>query len=145
MFTTNTKHTAMNDHQKFAAKLNAALDERGWSQSELARRAGLRRDAVSTYCRAAAMPSKVFLDKIAKALGGSAAELLDGSLPPGSVVPPAVAPRSKPAAAPKPKPAVVRSSPAGIELRQEAAGELRLCIDRVVTVEQAMKILTILS
>ena len=134
----------MNDHQKFAARLNAALDERGWSQSELARRAGIRRDAVSTYCRAAAMPSKVLLDKIAKALGGSAAELLDGSLPP-AVVPPAVAPRSKPAAAPKPKPAVVRSSPAGIELRQEAAGELRLCIDRVVTVEQAMQILTILS
>jgi len=127
----------MNDHQKFAAKLNAALDERGWSQSELARRAGIRRDAVSTYCRAAAIPSKVFLDKIAKALGGSAAELLDGSLPPGAVIPPQAQPRKKPVA--------VRTSPAGIELTQDAGGDLRLRVDLVVTLEQAMKILALLK
>ena len=128
----------MNDHQKFAAKLNAALDERGWSQSELARRAGLRRDAVSTYCKAAAMPSKVFLDKIAKALGGSAAELLDGSLPPGAVIPPPWPGRPK--QEPKQK-----QKPVGIELHQDASGDLRLRLDLVVTLEQAMKILALLK
>lgn len=49
---------------------------KGWHQSELARRAGLPRDAVSTYVRGVAMPTPVSLEKLAKALGQTAEELL---------------------------------------------------------------------
>lgn len=115
----------MNDHQKFAAKLNAALDERGWNQSELARRAGVRRDAVSTYCRGIAIPSPALGNKIAKALGWAAE-------------PRSVAKKAK---------SVAKKSPAptdGVEIRQVDTGGIRLSIDREVTLEQAMQILTIL-
>lgn len=42
---------------------------KGWNQSELARRAELRRDAVSTYIRGAVYPTPTSLHKLAKALG----------------------------------------------------------------------------
>jgi len=124
----------MTEPQKFAAKLHAALVERGWSQSELARRAGLRRDVISTCCRAASLPSRSSLLKIAKALGGSPAELLDGSLPSLEL----------PTASPDPKPKLAPRPPGGGEIHAEDGG-IRLRIDQRVSVEQAMSILSILS
>lgn len=61
---------------EFARRLKKHLDRKGWRQSELARRADVTRDAVSTYARASSLPSKVNLDKIARALGVPPEELL---------------------------------------------------------------------
>jgi transcriptional regulator with XRE-family HTH domain len=54
---------------EFARRLFLRLEEKGWSQSELARRAGLSRDSVSTYIRARSVPSPVNLRKLSEALG----------------------------------------------------------------------------
>lgn len=134
----------------FSTKLTAALDHQGWSQSDLARAAGLRRDAISTYCRGAAMPLKGSLDKIAKAFGVSAAEMLDGAVSsPTLVVAPALAPAPAPAPTPTPpspaRPTLSALPASAVELKQDANGELRLRLDLTVTLEQAMDILTVLS
>jgi transcriptional regulator with XRE-family HTH domain len=62
--------------QEFARRLYKLMISKGWHQSELARRAGVPRDAVSTYVRGTAMPTPLNLDKLAKALGTTAEELL---------------------------------------------------------------------
>jgi transcriptional regulator with XRE-family HTH domain len=62
--------------QEFARRLYRLMIGKGWHQSELARRAGVPRDAISTYVRGTAMPTPTNLEKIAKALGVTAEELL---------------------------------------------------------------------
>jgi transcriptional regulator with XRE-family HTH domain len=52
------------------------MAKKGWRQSELARRAGLNRDQVSTYVRGTAFPTDVSLRKLATALGADPSELL---------------------------------------------------------------------
>ncbi len=44
----------------------------GWNQSELARRAGLRPAAISTYCRGKDVPSPESMTKLARVLGWTA-------------------------------------------------------------------------
>ena len=62
--------------QEFGRRVQQRMYAKGWNQSELARRAGLNRDAVSTYIRGSAYPSPVNLHKLAAALGVSAEALL---------------------------------------------------------------------
>lgn len=75
---------------EFARRLQRAIVEKGWTQSELARRAskfmpkefgnkeegGMIRDNISKYIRAKALPSSIHLNALAKALGTKSEELL---------------------------------------------------------------------
>lgn len=60
---------------EFAQRLYNILLEKGWTQSELARRAELPRDNVSMYVRAKSSPTPQSLKKMADALGMSPSEL----------------------------------------------------------------------
>ena len=60
----------------FAIRLAEELDSKGWTQSDLARRAGISKDAVSTYVRGRSIPTGEFLDRISNALEVDKAELL---------------------------------------------------------------------
>lgn len=62
--------------QEFARRLSSVIMERGWSQSDLARAAGLGRDAISTYVRGRSLPGPLNLRKLADALGMSPHQLL---------------------------------------------------------------------
>jgi len=59
----------------FAHRLREAFLGMGINQSELARRADLPRDAISTYMRGRSFPTNENLAKLAKALGMNPAEL----------------------------------------------------------------------
>ena len=126
----------MNAQQKkFTARLNAALAKTGWSQAELARRAGgMRRDAISTYCKGTTIPSEAFQNRIAKALGGTVEELMKGKLPSEEI------PRA-------PKGPIQKRGAGGstVDIHQGADGNLRIRIDHRVTMEQAQRILSILA
>jgi transcriptional regulator with XRE-family HTH domain len=71
-----------NEHtkQRFALKIKAQLQERGWNQSELARRAGLKRDSVSTYVCGRALPNPRSLAALARALNTRPEDLLPGAI-----------------------------------------------------------------
>jgi transcriptional regulator with XRE-family HTH domain len=65
---------------EFGRRVHQYILKKGWTQSELARRSGLPRDSISTYVRGAVFPSELSLDKLAKALGVKAEELLPNKL-----------------------------------------------------------------
>lgn len=85
---------------EFARRLNRAMIEKGWNQSELARRASahapegstvsMTRDKVSKYLRGEALPNPVHLELLTKALGKRPAELIpDWGVPEaGDALPP---------------------------------------------------------
>lgn len=54
--------------QEFGRRLQHAMHEKGWTQSELARQANVSRDAVSTYIRGVFYPSASNLRQLARAL-----------------------------------------------------------------------------
>ena len=60
----------------FAQRLLAVMRERGWTQSELARRAHIGRDNVSGYVRAKNLPGPAILNRLAAALAVSPEELI---------------------------------------------------------------------
>ena len=62
--------------QEFARRLHNMIMDRGWNQSELARRAGVGRDAISTYVRGRSFPEPATLRKLSKALSCNPEELL---------------------------------------------------------------------
>lgn len=61
---------------EFARRLWEAIVNRGWTQAEFARHAGLNRDAVSTYVRGKSFPSPQSLEKMATLLNVKPEELL---------------------------------------------------------------------
>lgn len=65
------------DHVRLAigARIQAKLTEKGWKQSELARRADIGRDSVSLYIRGKNTPTASSLAKIAGAFGCSISDL----------------------------------------------------------------------
>lgn len=71
--TETSKSTAKLQFGKIIKKL---ILEKGWTQSELARRAGLPRDSVSVYVRGKSLPTPQSLHRLASALGVKAQELL---------------------------------------------------------------------
>lgn len=62
--------------QAFAKRLYNLMMSKGWNQSELARRAGLPRDSVSTYIRAKVMPTPLSVQNLAAALGVTPEDLM---------------------------------------------------------------------
>jgi transcriptional regulator with XRE-family HTH domain len=70
--------------REFGRRLQAALVEKGWNQSELARRAAaympdggrFGRDNVSNYVRALVLPNPAQLNALCKALGKQPSEIL---------------------------------------------------------------------
>lgn len=68
----------MNSEEKkiFGEKLKAMHTEKGWSQSELAQRSNLNRDAISTYVRGKSFPSEGSLQKLAGAFNCTINEFL---------------------------------------------------------------------
>lgn len=61
---------------EFAKRIYAHLQAKGWTQSQLARYAGLNRDAVNTYVRGRSLPSPESPNKMAKIFGVRPEELL---------------------------------------------------------------------
>lgn len=63
-------HSSANaEREAFTKKLIDLMRDNNLNQADLARKAGLTRDAISTYCRARSMPEPANLAKLAKALG----------------------------------------------------------------------------
>ncbi len=60
------------------AKISALLVDRQWSQSDLARASGLKRDAISTYVRGRVWPNPQSFTAVARALGITPHELRPG-------------------------------------------------------------------
>ncbi len=61
--------------QAFSTRLHRMLMDRGWSQSELARRSGLTRDNISVYVTGRGIPSHASMLKLASALNVPVAKL----------------------------------------------------------------------
>ena len=62
--------------REFGRRLQAAMVEKGWNQSELGRRAGVSRDNVSNYVRGTNLPGPAIVKRLAEALGVDGAWLL---------------------------------------------------------------------
>jgi transcriptional regulator with XRE-family HTH domain len=62
--------------QEFGKRLYRLMISKGWHQSELARRADVARDSVSTYVRGVSLPDPSNLEKLARALGVDPVDLL---------------------------------------------------------------------
>jgi transcriptional regulator with XRE-family HTH domain len=60
------------------ARIQTWSKERGWSQTDLAKRAELNKDSMSEIWRGKSMPRMATLERLAKAFGMTPAELLDG-------------------------------------------------------------------
>jgi transcriptional regulator with XRE-family HTH domain len=112
----------------FAKRLQKAMIDKGWNQSELARRASnylpkgqtLGRDNVSHYVRAVALPRPTQLAALAKSLGLSPADLLP----------------TIPSASQKAPP---------FDMRQLEDGNVWLRVNQPVSFDQALKIMQILQ
>lgn len=61
---------------EFGRRLERLMSAKFWRQADLAREAGLNRDAVSTYVNGKSYPSPVNLKKLADALGVGEVDLL---------------------------------------------------------------------
>lgn len=62
--------------QEFGNRLYRLMLNKGWSQSELARRADLPRDLISTYVRGRSFPTPQSAQRLSKALGILPEELM---------------------------------------------------------------------
>lgn len=126
--------TSENVKAEFGRRLQAAMIEKGWNQSELARRANdyiphpakgqkrgkqIGRDSISHYMRGKMMPLPAYLEVLAKALDKKPDELL-----------PSV-------------PMALSSSP--FEMKGMPDGRVYLRISRTIRQEAAMKIMVILA
>lgn len=67
----------MDIRKRFGKRVKALRDAKGWSQEELADRAGLHRTYVSAVERAVRNPTLTVIERIAKALKVPVAELFD--------------------------------------------------------------------
>ncbi|WP_145109084.1 helix-turn-helix domain-containing protein [Cereibacter sediminicola] len=109
-------------------RIQAALDEKGWKQSELAKRAGVGRDSISLYIRGKNSPTHASLVKVARALGKDIGD---------------IAPELKLATVERIRAAGTRE--ADVELTSIGDGRARLRIDRIVSMSDAARILAILE
>lgn len=112
----------------FAKRLQRAMVDKGWNQSELARRASgylpkgemVGRDNVSHYIRAVSLPRSAQLGALAKALGLKPADLLP-------TIPTATA----------------KAPP--FDMRQLEDGNVWLRINQAVSFDQALRVMQILQ
>jgi transcriptional regulator with XRE-family HTH domain len=70
----------MTSKENFARNLRALRQARGWSQEELAHRAGLDRTYISSLERQKYAPTLDALDKLAGALEESPSDLISGRI-----------------------------------------------------------------
>ena len=107
--------------QDFGRRLLALIRDRNWNQAELARAAGLGRDSISTYIKGTVYPDPKNLKKIADALGTT----------PQALMPDGVSSTDLPI----------------LEIRQSSTepDKVHIRVNRLVTVEQASKIFSILN
>lgn len=61
--------------QEFAKRLYEAMSNKGWTQSDLSRAAGVGRDSISNYIRGISLPNVRNLKKLADGLGVEMEEL----------------------------------------------------------------------
>lgn len=122
-------------YQEFARRLQKAMVAKGWSQSELARRANallpqiapgqkqgkdFRRDMVSHYIRGKHLPTPANLNALAEALEVRPGDLLpQGGLPNGTQSP--------------------------FSMNMQADGRMTLHVNRTVSMDTAMKIAALLQ
>ena len=66
--------------QEFGRRLYERMIRKGWNQSELARRAGIGRDSISTYVRGVSLPDPLYLQKLADALDCKPEDLLPNAV-----------------------------------------------------------------
>ena len=66
----------MDIRKRFGKRVKALREANGWSQEELADRAGLHRTYISAVERAVRNPTLTVIDRIAKALNVAISELL---------------------------------------------------------------------
>lgn len=66
--------------QEFGRRLYKLMLDNGWNQSELARRAGIGRDAVSTYIRGRSFPEPKNLAALAEVFGVTPRELMPNTI-----------------------------------------------------------------
>jgi transcriptional regulator with XRE-family HTH domain len=66
--------------QEFGKRLYQLMIRKGWHQSELARKADVSRDSVSTYMRGVSMPDAGNLGRLAEALGVEPVDLLPNTV-----------------------------------------------------------------
>ena len=117
----------------FAARLKAAMLDKGWNQSQLAQQASnfldkpMGRDSVSIYMRGKSLPGTTHMYALARALG----------IEPGELLPVATG-------MPMPKKSGTGTN-SGIETIPTMPGSIRLKIDQAVSMDAAMKILQILQ
>ena len=117
------------ERMAFAKRLNRLLLQRGWSQSDLARRAGLTsrtgksdgRDLISKYCSGRNEPNRANLAKLARAFGCQPGDLMNEH----SVAPPA----------PEPEP-----SGDGLQFKPLADGNVFLHLQSVLPMKAAAAI-----
>lgn len=110
---------------EFGRRLMQLMLDKGWNQSDLARAAGLGRDAISTYVRGRSFPEPRSLRSLADALGTNTETLL-----PNSVVM-----------------AIDADTAPMLEIKQAAGHPDRVFIrvNRMVTLEQAAAIFNIIK
>lgn len=126
-------HSSDQIKAEFARRLQAAMIQKGWNQSELARRANehlpksardqsrgkaIGRDSVSHYMRGRMMPLPAYLEALAKALSVEPVDLLPARTPSVSPVP--------------------------FEMRGMEGGRVFVRINRTVTAETAEKIMRLM-
>ncbi|MCJ7997485.1 helix-turn-helix transcriptional regulator [Rhizobium cremeum] len=70
---------AENIKDEFARRVYKLMLNKGMNQSELARASGLERNRISAYVRGVALPTGLFLTKLASALGVKPTDLLPDS------------------------------------------------------------------
>jgi transcriptional regulator with XRE-family HTH domain len=120
-----TMSSRMRDQAKqvLARNVKRAIIEKGITPAELARRAGLTRDNISTYMRASSLPSEDSLKRLAKALGKTPEDLLPN------------------------RPDIPQSDPENplLVLSQMPNGTSRLQLDKIMSTETANKIVALLQ
>lgn len=109
--------------QDFGRRLYKLMIAKGWTQSELSRQAGIARDSVSTYVRGVSLPEPLNLERLAKALGVTAVELLPNHVE-----------------------AAIEEDHPSLELKVSTANSAVswLRVNRLVTTATAMKVLDLL-
>lgn len=105
-----------------AERLRVLILEKGWNQSELARRSGMRPSNVSNYLRGSNVPNPKQLAKLAEALGTTPADILNV----GAEV------------------ETPKSRALSVSQVEEREGHLRLQVDQVVPTEVATQVIGLL-
>lgn len=100
---------------EFGHRLHEKLLSLGWTQSDLARRADIKRNAVYTYINGISQPTEESLLKIATALRMKPEDLMPDRTPKGELLAP-------------------------FELRGATPGHLRLIVDKVLPEDVAFQI-----